>query len=289
MARKVLIQVRRGAESSIGTLAAGELGYCTDTRKLYIGTATGNVLLVAAQSTGDMLKGIYDTNNNGKVDAAEVADAVPWAGVTGKPETFAPSSFANGKYYNGTVGGDTDLGWKRLFRMTGADRSGTGGATSTGNFYDAGTVIGVVSFRRGNYNQGGISRYPFQFTLQAWEGTVRKDEVQLYIPSNMPDSLRVVKYGINDYELQIRCTAKFYLTSFEMWEIGNSLSQFAYQNLAGESGSYTVARDRNAFNRLTDGPSFQDVQDKPTTRAGYGITDAMPKGPLTWAQLRGDK
>lgn len=88
MARKVLIQVRRGAESSIGTLAVGELGYCTDTRKLYIGTATGNVLLVAAQSTGDMLKGIYDTNNNGKVDAAEVADAVPWAGVTGKPETF---------------------------------------------------------------------------------------------------------------------------------------------------------------------------------------------------------
>lgn len=92
MARKVLIQVRRGAESSIGTLAAGELGYCTDTSKLYIGTATGNVLLVAAQSTGDMLKGIYDTNNNGKVDAAEVADAVPWAGVTGKPGTFAPSA-----------------------------------------------------------------------------------------------------------------------------------------------------------------------------------------------------
>jgi|GEM_PF-1090485 len=41
---------------------------------------------------GDMTKSVYDTNNNGKVDAAEAADSVPWAGVTGKPSTFAPSA-----------------------------------------------------------------------------------------------------------------------------------------------------------------------------------------------------
>jgi hypothetical protein len=93
LARKVLIQIRRGAESIIGALAVGELGYCTDTQKLYIGTTSGNVLLVAAQSTGgDMLKSIYDTNNNGKVDAAEAADSVSWAGVTGKPATYTPST-----------------------------------------------------------------------------------------------------------------------------------------------------------------------------------------------------
>lgn len=34
---------------------------------------------------GDMLKSVYDTNANGKVDNAEVADAVPWSGITGKP------------------------------------------------------------------------------------------------------------------------------------------------------------------------------------------------------------
>jgi len=39
-----------------------------------------------------MLKSIYDTDNDGKVDAAEVADSVPWTGVTGKPSTFHPSS-----------------------------------------------------------------------------------------------------------------------------------------------------------------------------------------------------
>jgi len=41
---------------------------------------------------GDMIKSIYDTDNDGKVDAAEAADSVPWTGVTGKPSTFPPSS-----------------------------------------------------------------------------------------------------------------------------------------------------------------------------------------------------
>ncbi|OPA77525.1 hypothetical protein BVG16_13825 [Paenibacillus selenitireducens] len=89
MARKVLIQIRRGLERNIGVLGVSELGYCTDTKKLYIGSDSGNVLLVAAQSTGDMLKSIYDTNNNGKVDAA---DSIPWAGITGKPTSFVPDA-----------------------------------------------------------------------------------------------------------------------------------------------------------------------------------------------------
>ncbi|MGO4498798.1 phage tail protein [Paenibacillus sp. 2RAB27] len=109
--RKVLIQIRRGAESNIGTLAVGELGYCEDTKKLYIGTATGNALLVAAQSTGDMLKSIYDTNNNGKVDSAETADSVPWTGISTKPTTFAPSTHKSTHAVGGTdVLTPTDIG-----------------------------------------------------------------------------------------------------------------------------------------------------------------------------------
>lgn len=42
--------------------------------------------------SGDMLKATYDTTNNGKVDMAEVAEAVAWTGVTGKPSTFPPSA-----------------------------------------------------------------------------------------------------------------------------------------------------------------------------------------------------
>lgn len=41
---------------------------------------------------GDMLKTVYDANNNGKVDVADLADSVPWTGVTGKPSTYTPSA-----------------------------------------------------------------------------------------------------------------------------------------------------------------------------------------------------
>ena len=120
MPRKVLLQVRRGLEANMGTLAEGELGYCTDTEKLYIGTVSGgNVLLVAALTAGDMLKSVYDTNNNGKVDRADAADSVPWTGVVGKklfpvsgveeasltlPHGTAPASPVNGDLWTTTSG-----------------------------------------------------------------------------------------------------------------------------------------------------------------------------------------
>lgn len=50
---------------------------------------------LAGAGAGDMLKSVYDTNNNGKVDAAETADAVPWTGVTGKPSSFTPAAHAH--------------------------------------------------------------------------------------------------------------------------------------------------------------------------------------------------
>lgn len=40
---------------------------------------------------GDMKKSVYDTNNDGKVNAADEADSVPYSGVTGKPASFPPS------------------------------------------------------------------------------------------------------------------------------------------------------------------------------------------------------
>jgi hypothetical protein len=44
---------------------------------------------------GDMAKSTYDTDNDGKVDAAETADTVPWSGITGKPTSFTPSSHSH--------------------------------------------------------------------------------------------------------------------------------------------------------------------------------------------------
>lgn len=44
---------------------------------------------------GDMLKSIYDTDDDGVIDNAEhaaVADAAPWGGISDKPSTFPPQS-----------------------------------------------------------------------------------------------------------------------------------------------------------------------------------------------------
>lgn len=46
------IQVRRGAEANLPTLAAGELGFCTDTHELYVGTGSGNIK-ISTGSGGD--------------------------------------------------------------------------------------------------------------------------------------------------------------------------------------------------------------------------------------------
>jgi hypothetical protein len=49
----------------------------------------------AVAGGGDMVKATYDTDNDGKVDAAAAADAVPWAGITGKPDSFTPASHSH--------------------------------------------------------------------------------------------------------------------------------------------------------------------------------------------------
>jgi hypothetical protein len=54
-----------------------------------IGLAT--VDMVVAAGGGDMAKSVYDTNNNGRVNFAELADSVTYANVTGKPSTFPPT------------------------------------------------------------------------------------------------------------------------------------------------------------------------------------------------------
>jgi hypothetical protein len=50
---------------------------------------------VSSAGGGDMLKATYDTDNDGKVDAAEVADTAPWAGITDKPTVFPAEAHAH--------------------------------------------------------------------------------------------------------------------------------------------------------------------------------------------------
>ena len=90
-----LAGVATGAQvnRTIATQAQAEAGAdnATDMTPLRVAQAIA-ALAPGGGGGGDMLKSVYDTNNNGKVDIAEAAEAVPWSGVSDKPTTFTPAT-----------------------------------------------------------------------------------------------------------------------------------------------------------------------------------------------------
>ncbi|MEK5036355.1 hypothetical protein [Paenibacillus sp. FSL R7-0302] len=298
MARKALIQIRRGLESAIGTLAVGELGYCTDTSKLYIGSTAGNVLLVAAQTSGDMLKSIYDTNNDGKVDFAAIADSVPWAGVAGKPSTYAPSAHTHDERYpqitNGGIYGifpstsNTMVGHEYNILLNAGKRSEitltqTGVAlfdlpslfngrlepsyTTLGVPASTPTVITISGLPAVHTQTGGV----FGWTCRYWYPS--KYKIEGYDSYNNA-GWRVLKdQSVNDLpskELLIPLYPNFQgvFTQFRITIYDSSVGQ------ADANGNRRIGISEIFFCHPEAATVFQYL-------------DFMPKGSLTWNQLKG--
>ena len=121
------IQIKRrnsGAAGAPASLKSGELAYNAVDDVLYIGRGddgTGEATSIvpvggngyfAADSDlsslgyGDMLKSVYDTDGDGKVDAAQVADsadAVDWANVQNTPSSFPPAAHDASLITTGTI------------------------------------------------------------------------------------------------------------------------------------------------------------------------------------------
>lgn len=66
-----------GSGNATSVRAVGGAG--TFATKAYVDSA------VSGAGAGDMLKSVYDSNDDGKVNAAAAADSVPWSGVSDKP------------------------------------------------------------------------------------------------------------------------------------------------------------------------------------------------------------
>lgn len=65
--------------------------------KKYVDDSVGNA------GGGDMLKSVYDQDDDGKVDIANVAESVEWDSVQNKPSTFAPTAHTHDdRYYTET-------------------------------------------------------------------------------------------------------------------------------------------------------------------------------------------
>lgn len=84
---------------TIGTVTTGEPG--AQAAATITGESPNQVLNLtiprgqqgpAGSGSGDMLASVYDSNSDGKVDAADTADSVAWENVTGRPSTFSPAT-----------------------------------------------------------------------------------------------------------------------------------------------------------------------------------------------------
>ena len=116
----------------IGTPTAPTAAAATNTTQ--IATTAFVQEALSGAGAGDMSKAVYDTTNNGKVDLAEAAEAVPWTGVTGKPSTFPPTAHVHAT--SDVTGLDTALAGKAPLAspaLTGTPTAptATGGTNST--------------------------------------------------------------------------------------------------------------------------------------------------------------
>lgn len=78
------IQFKRGTKATLPALSAGEPGFCTDTKELFIGTSSGNVKVANQESldahTGDTVKHITAGERatwNNKLDAGSLPSSLP--------------------------------------------------------------------------------------------------------------------------------------------------------------------------------------------------------------------
>ncbi len=96
LVRKSQLDTLLGAKAPLdssaltGTPTAPTAAVATNTTQ--IATTAFVQTALAGLGAGDMLKSAYDTTSNGKVDVAELAEAVAWTGVTGKPSSFTPAA-----------------------------------------------------------------------------------------------------------------------------------------------------------------------------------------------------
>lgn len=153
------IKAKRGLEANIGsvTLEDGEFAITTDTKKLYVGIGGAKICLGGASSLGDMLKSIYDTDNDGIVDAAENANMSNLLGnavyITNY-NTLVPSLVAQGTITPIKAPSNANSPWSNT----------TSGFLIQSNDTDS---FHILTFRSGG--DGWAYRSYYQGTWSSWE------------------------------------------------------------------------------------------------------------------------
>lgn len=147
---------------------------------------TKQFLTDALENTGagDMLKSVYDADDDGKVDQAEVADSVQWTGVQNKPATFPPTAHTHDDAVSGGASGF----------MTGAEKQKLAGIAAGANNYTHPTTDGnrhvpaTAAGNTGKFLKSGATTG----SAPAWDSVTKSDvglgNVENLSPANHPVS-----------------------------------------------------------------------------------------------------
>ncbi|RKD26677.1 hypothetical protein BEP19_15830 [Ammoniphilus oxalaticus] len=212
---------------------------------------------------GDMTKAVYDKNNNGKVDAAETADSVPWTGVTGKPSTFPPSGHPH------TIGNITGLQAELDSKETPA------GAQAK---IDAIEIGSRNYFRRNLVSQ-------IAFTSQGLVVTNNRNYVGYYMRVNEGEIYSISRKTLENNRFRV---------GFTEVEPAHNVPYFGEIDRDNfyKIESITVPAGANflAVYLSNEGGSISEVMIEKGHKASDWTPapeDMMPAGPITWNQLKG--
>ncbi len=167
---------------------------------------------------------------------------VPYASNADTVDGYHQAAFSMGwttatKYRVDRWGGNTDKNWKKIVTYV-----NTGGGQ-----YQSCKVKGTIYYITGNHNQGHVIDIPFEAIMYAYGGTANSmlNQSYLYLPPYCTwDMIRIVRYGNNSWEVQVRQPSDWTNISLEYTATNNGGSVSAGQ-FTNTSYSSTVANNYN--------------------------------------------
>jgi hypothetical protein len=131
--------------------------------------ALNTLRVTQGDGSGDMLRSVYDADNDGKVDVANVAEAVPWTGVTDKPTLFPAQPYTHNHAISEVTGLQSALDGKQetlvsgdnIKSVNGSSILGSGDITITSGVTDHGALTGLTDDDHTQYHNDsrGDARY----------------------------------------------------------------------------------------------------------------------------------
>ena len=173
------------------------------------------------------------TTNNITVPYASNADTVDGY----HQAAFSMGWTASTKYRVDRWGGNTDKNWKKIVTYV----------CTGGGQYQSCKVKGTIYYITGNHNQAQVIDIPFEAIMYAYGGTANSmlNQSTLYLPPYCTwDMIRIVRYGNNSWEVQVRQPSDWTNISLEYTATNNGGSVSAGQ-FTNTSYSSTVANNYN--------------------------------------------